>query len=326
MSRITARRGRQGINVKLKSWKALFGLGLLKCVQTAYSLEVEEAKSSINSGHSRQAQASESVVIDTNQNDYCGSDWYIDCSAPCTSGIDSECAAMGENYICQRFTLCPDNSQIKDIPQSGVATPTTLENATTGSTPDNGESSSPSDDARWWLKNHGGVNQCIYSDEYPVQFFTNENLRDRFIFDSKGECCESYADACSPALASSSPTDNSRWWLKNHAGVNQCVYNDEYPEEFITNENLKNRFIFNYKEECCEFYSDACNLANSTGTSDTPADTPGMMTAPTAVPSALPTPADTTYYPTFFPTNGAVSIQSKRYLFGITAAFIALVF
>jgi len=76
---------------------------------------------------------------------------------------------------------------------------------------------SPLDDARWWLKNNqtGIAEECVYGEGYRGQIFADEESMKNYVFESEEECCTFYPGACgmvptpTPQITTNSPTMES---------------------------------------------------------------------------------------------------------------------
>ena len=137
--------------------------------------------------------------------------------------------------------------------------------------------------ARWWLENNGLTSECVYGEDYPEMYLTNEAVREKFLFDSEEECCTSYPEACDPTISTTSSS----------------------PLALTDNQPTK-------------------SPSTITGTSEPTAES-STITG-TSEPTAAPSDGSATYMPTSMPTYNSAFIHGQNFLFGIATIVMALLF
>eukprot|EP00579_Thalassiosira_antarctica_P009399 CAMPEP_0201915522 /NCGR_PEP_ID=MMETSP0903-20130614/5411_1 /ASSEMBLY_ACC=CAM_ASM_000552 /TAXON_ID=420261 /ORGANISM="Thalassiosira antarctica, Strain CCMP982" /LENGTH=330 /DNA_ID=CAMNT_0048451145 /DNA_START=119 /DNA_END=1111 /DNA_ORIENTATION=+ len=330
MPGLTQRRSRRGATFGLKLWKCMLGLGFVLSAPMARSSEHVES-SRTNNVHSMNATLSLSTSSNPdstpsdpaasssdsegtsddyfNISNYCGISWmdaYSNCLKACPSGRDSECSTLGEEYSCQTFTACHERLERGDVTlvvnssETSTDPPSKQPTLTLTAKPTESPESS---------------SEIVASTE-PTQ-----------------------GGSVTTGSVATEASSAARWWLENNGETyTGCVYGEDYPELYLTNEAARGAFLFESEEECCTSYPKVCNPTNSTTSSplaptpNQPTNSPSPSTSPSTIagtsdsePTAPPTAESTTYTPTYMPYSSAF-IHRQSFLFGIATIFMALLF
>ncbi|KAL7531002.1 hypothetical protein ACHAXR_003797, partial [Thalassiosira sp. AJA248-18] len=124
----------------------------------------------------------------------------------------------------------------------------------------------------WWpiepIKS-GELPICVYSNHYP-DYYNHESYRHLTLFDAYEECCTAYEScgattttAAPPASTITTPlldNDKEYWYPQiSPDGIPRCIYNANYPAEYITiSEGIQNTILFESQLDCCAAYPFAC--------------------------------------------------------------------
>mmetsp|Transcript_34130 Transcript_34130/g.82534 ORF Transcript_34130/g.82534 Transcript_34130/m.82534 type:complete len:380 (-) Transcript_34130:329-1468(-) len=177
----------------------------------------------------------------------------------------------------------------------------------------------------------------------PDQAPGTENFH--LTWDLVGSCGDSGSSSLSAATIASvgqtqptAPASSAaaKWYPSVKSAAPECTYGTDYEPKWMAVEILREQFLFETYEECCDAYAELCNPTDSTAINNDPSSaTPGTPTAspsmskrnmaPTVSPTETPTEANS-YEDTYSPTSGALLLgrEGGSFLIGITTIFMAL--
>lgn len=330
--------------------KGTIGLALVFGAPLVHSFDHEDSSQRSNIGHSRNAQA---VVSNANINNYCGKDYqdaYETCPLACPTGDDNDCLVLGEEYSCQVYTLCHErikNGEVVPNTSGGDNTPTPSPHESThiafpSCPPDYSLGSADYSLGSLVAFPIIGALKEVYEcqgdfcNALPGPGSENGHLS----WSKIGSCTDSTFTTVEPTpsvqpplepdttVAPTAPAGGSSgatWYLRNDGVNTACVYGADYPEQYITNESLRERFIFESEMACCAKYPIVCGGTDPTTT------TPAPSSQPTASPVAGS--SDPTSEPTLTPTyqDSEIATDSACNMghgiaFGVAMICVALLF
>ena len=216
------------------------------------------------------------------EDSYCGTKWldaYTHCHRRCDpDNNDAECqAALGPDYACQTFTLCTERIA------SGEVVPKSPSSVTGGSseTPSSGDNGSSSQDPPPVTSEPSDEASGKTQEEY-----WNSEMADSGSSPSGGSAQTPQEEGAGGELG-------KRWYLNTGEYSTACTYGDDYPPAFAELETLREKFIFDTIDDCCDTYPTACGRPE-----------PIVTTSPTSFvnATAAPTTAKPSEAPTFAPT------------------------
>lgn len=175
----------------------------------------------------------------------------------------------------------------------------------------------------------------------PSQAPGTENFH--LTWDLVGSCGDSGSSSLSAATVASvgqtqptAPASSAaaKWYPSVDSASPECTYGTDYKPQWMDVEMLREQFLFETYEDCCDAYNELCNPTASTASNSDPSGvTPGTPTAspsrrtsePTESPTEMPVENDS-YMETYMPTSGALlfGVDGESFLFGITTVFMAL--
>lgn len=233
------------------------------------------------------------------EDSYCGTKWldaYTHCHRRCDpENNDAECkAALGPDYACQTFTLCTERIASGEVVPGGSSeTPSSGDAGSTAqdSSPVTSDESSTTEEAD--ETSGTGKTQEEYWDSQMVGVMPGETAStdSPLITDDSG--------SSPPGASAQTPQEGGggalgkRWYLKTDEYSTGCTYGDDYPQAFAELETLREKFIFDTIDDCCDTYPTACGRPE-----------PVMTTSPTIFvnATAAPNTAKPSYAPTYAPT------------------------
>lgn len=172
------------------------------------------------------------VFSGKNQEEGCMIDWTVSGldqpgSVPFSAVADGECHDSGTGGLGHYEATCHDEGDWFELSRSGCTEGTCSE--CTGTSEDKG---SP-------LRRVAGQLQCA------VDAFYKEE-----VWSISGRCQRS---GCSGSCVPTLPT---KWWPSDVSGKSlQCIYGDDYPEEYHLNGKLRETLLFDSRDECYEAYA-----------------------------------------------------------------------
>mmetsp|Transcript_4089 Transcript_4089/g.9186 ORF Transcript_4089/g.9186 Transcript_4089/m.9186 type:complete len:335 (-) Transcript_4089:260-1264(-) len=334
MPRDNQRRSRRGSTGCLKSWMCLI-LCAPSIVRSSEDLSEDTTGGTTNAS-----------VMKIDQNDFCGKTWtdaYENCPLACPSGNDSDCAELGPDYKCQKYSLCYENIL------SGAVVPNNRIQPTPEPTDEPTDTPiiypiCPVD----YNSGAGYIFGSLIAHTIPG---VGSNTDDKSVYSCQGNGCNigppgndnpynwKLVGSCPPSSSSSAteappstitqPTQPlpEKWWLGFTGERMACLYGNDYPSIYMTDETSRAQFIFETEEECCTARPDACVSLENLPTTGVPVPSTATSQTPTKAPSGEPTYLVDTYMPTEMDDNrGALFIPGQGFLLCIMTIFMVSLF
>lgn len=330
------RRSRRGSTDCLKSWMCL-----VLCAPSIVRSS-EEVAQDTTSGNTNTS------LINVDQNDFCGKTWtdaYENCPLACPSGNDSDCAGLGADYKCQKYSLCYENIL------SGAVIPNNQNQPTREPTnvPTNTSLSYPRCPADYY-SGAGYIFGSLIAHSIPG---VGSNTDDKSVYSCQGNGCNigppGNANPYNWKLVGSCPSSSSsateappstitqptqplpeKWWLGFTGESMACLYGNDYPSIYMTDEASRAQFIFATEEECCTARPDACGSLENSTTTGVPVPSTTTSQTPTRAPSGEPTYLDETEYPTSTDddgtSSGALFILGQGFFLSVMTIFMVSLF
>lgn len=234
------------------------------------------------------------------EDSYCGTKWmdaYTHCHRRCDpDNNDAECqAALGPDYACQTFTLCTERIASGDVvPKSpSLVTGDSSETPPAGASDPSsgagaGEGSSAQDTPPMTSDEADGTDEA--SDPTQEEYWYSEMV-DGTPGDGSGGA-PSGGSAQTPQEGGGGEL-GKMWYLKTDEYMTACTYGDDYPPAFAEIEALREKFIFDAIDDCCDTYPTACGRPEPVATTSPTIFVNATEAPSTAKPSEAPTYAPT---------------------------------
>jgi len=215
------------------------------------------------------------------EDSYCGTKWldaYTHCHRRCDpENNDAECkAALGPDYACQTYTLCTariaSGEVVSESPSSGDAGSTSQDPSPVTSDESSADDASGKTQEEYW--------------SMPGETASTDSPA---ITDDSGSS-PSGSSAQTPQEGGGGEL-GKKWYLNTGEYSTACTYGDDYPPAFAELEMLREKFIFDAIDDCCDTYPTACGRPE-----------PVVTTSPTINMTAAPNTAKPSYAPTYAPT------------------------